>query len=674
MPKKSTRRRPVTPEDLLRFVLVGDPQLSPDGRHVLFTRKHIGDRNDYRTDLWIAPTDGSAARAFTSGGKDSHGRWSPDGSRIAFIRATKGKTAQLYTIPAHGGEAAALTSLPEGVIASFAWSPDGTSIAMLYRPTHPDWTEEARKTREENGAATPPRIVDDLWYRLDGDGYFLGQRFALHLVDATTGARKLINAKDTLGDISYDFSPDGKTIALTVNSDPRALERPWKTTIQLYDIASGRLRAVEAPKGPKSNVIFSPDGRRLAWAGREDRCDGLYSTENLRLFITDLTSGETRDLTGDNDDCLMAVTLSDASEAKFAPSFRWHPDSRRLFMRLGRHGDGRIASVSIKGGKFNFHTGEGEEYSLGNFSKDGSRLALVRSTSVELPEIALAGLTKSRFETRVLTAFNRPLLDELDIIAPTSHWVESTDGVKVQVWVLKPRSTRKNGKVPAVLEIHGGPHAQYGVPFFHEFQVLAAAGYAVFYSNPRGSKGYGRDFCHAIRGAWGTKDWEDIQAVTGFIRRQKWVNTKRMGVMGGSYGGYMTNWVIGHTREFAGAITDRCVSNLVSMGGNSDYPDIPDKYWPGDFWSRPEALWQCSPIRLMGAARTPTLIIHSEGDLRCNIEQAEQVFTVLQLHGVPSRFIRYPATTSHGMSRMGPPDLRLHRLREILNWWKRYLG
>jgi dipeptidyl aminopeptidase/acylaminoacyl peptidase len=211
------------------------------------------------------------------------------------------------------------------------------------------------------------------------------------------------------------------------------------------------------------------------------------------------------------------------------------------------------------------------------------------------------------------------------------------------------------------------------VAFFHEFQLLAAAGYAVFYSNPRGSKGYGRDHCAAIRGSWGGADWTDMQAVIAFMRSHKSVKAGRMGVMGGSYGGYMTNWIIGHTTEFAGAITDRCVSNLVSMHGSSDYLEPPDIYWEGNAWDRPEALWRSSPLRHLGRASTPTLIIHSEGDLRCNIEQAEQVFAALSLRGVPARFVRYPRSTSHGMSRSGPPDMRLHRLEQIVSWWRKHL-
>jgi dipeptidyl aminopeptidase/acylaminoacyl peptidase len=277
-----------------------------------------------------------------------------------------------------------------------------------------------------------------------------------------------------------------------------------------------------------------------------------------------------------------------------------------------------------------------------------------------------------RAAPRRLTDLNGPLLRARRVAKPSAAWVRSADGTRVHVWTLRPPgATKRRG--PAVLQIHGGPHAQYGVSFFHEFQVLAAAGYTVFYANPRGSKGYGRDHCAAIRGNWGGADWTDVQALMAHMRSRPFVDPKRMGIMGGSYGGYMTNWVIGHTNAFAAAITDRCVSNLVSMGGTSDFVEREDGYFPGNFWDRPEARWASSPIRHFGNVRTPTLIIHSEGDLRCNVEQAEQVFAALNIRGVPSRFVRYPRSTSHGLSRSGPPDLRLHRLREILAWWKKWL-
>ena len=276
--------------------------------------------------------------------------------------------------------------------------------------------------------------------------------------------------------------------------------------------------------------------------------------------------------------------------------FRWSPDSRRVYMQIGWHGESHLASVARRGGPITFHTRGAHVHLVGNVSADGRRMAMMVGSPTKLDEVHAADLRTQHVSTTALTDLNRELLKELELARPRSHWVRAADGTRVHVWWLRPpgRAARKG---PAVLEIHGGPHAQYGLGFFHEFQVLAAAGYKVFYSNPRGSKGYGRDHCAAIRGTWGGADWEDIQAVIEFMKTQPEVDSRRMGVMGGSYGGYMTNWVIGHTNEFAAAITDRCVSNLVSMFGNSDFPDVPDLYWEGNAWDRPETRWSQSPIR-----------------------------------------------------------------------------
>ena len=612
-------------------------------------------------------------RDFTTGERDRAPRWSPDGARLAFVRAEDKHRPQIHLIDLDGGEARAVTDLEEGSIGTLRWSPDGRHIAFSFRAVDPQWTQAAIKERKENGLTDPPREIDDWWYRLDGDGYFNAQRYQLWIVDTETGSTRCLYKKDRLGGFTFDFSPRGDRLAVTTNRAARALVEPWKDEIAIIDVARGTAKPLtKLPAGPKTNVKWSPDGKQLAWAGREGR-DGTYSVENLELWVANVDGTAAKSLTANTDDCLMAIAVGDTSGASFEPNLAWSPNSTRLYMRIGRHGESHVASVPRRGGALTMHTSGTAEWDLGSFSADGSRVALQRSAPVALPEVwsGVVGKATAPFTTTAATALNAALLRELTLARPKSHWVKTADGTKVHTWVLLPpghtKSSRK--RYPAILEIHGGPHGQYGVGFFHEMQLLAAHGYVVVFSNPRGSKGYGRDHCAAIRGAWGTADWVDIQAVTAFMQEHAHIDPKRMGIMGGSYGGYMTNWAIGHTHDFKAAITDRCVSNLVSMGGNSDYIEAPDEYFAGNFWDRPEARWESSPIRTIGNCRTPTLIIHSEGDLRCNVEQGEQVFAALKLLGVPTRFVRYPASTSHGMSRSGPPDMRLHRLREILAWW-----
>jgi dipeptidyl aminopeptidase/acylaminoacyl peptidase len=224
-----------------------------------------------------------------------------------------------------------------------------------------------------------------------------------------------------------------------------------------------------------------------------------------------------------------------------------------------------------------------------------------------------------------------------------------------------------------VLYIHGGPGAQYANTFFHEFQVLAAQGYVVFYTNPRGSLGREEAFATCIRGDWGNLDYQDLMAAVEYVKGLTYINSKRMAVVGGSYGGFMVTWMIGHTNQFCCAISERAVSNRHSAVGTTDFPPMPDGYWSGNIWDRPERLWSQSPLRFAGQITTPLLIIHSEGDLRCPIGQAEQLYSALKRLKQEVTFLRYPVETSHGLSRSGPPDLRIDRLQRIAKWLETYL-
>jgi dipeptidyl aminopeptidase/acylaminoacyl peptidase len=669
-------KRKITPDDLLKFLFVGDPQISPDGDRILFTKKYIGEKNEYITNLYVVPAEKGSPRQFTSGEKDSHGRWSPDGKTIAFISNRDETPPQIFTIPASGGEATTLTKFPEGSIGSFKWSPDGTMLAVSFRETDPEWTEEAKQKREQTGASLPARVIDDMYYRLDGDGYFNRQRFQLFIVDISTGEHRVLFDRDTIGWFNYDWSPNFRELVVSTNTDKNALVKYWKWDLYRVAVGTGKAKRIpNLPSGAKTIVAWSPNGKQIAFAGNTGK--ECWGVNNTHLYVCDINGGNVRNLTDHSDYCLSAVTLSDSAEATFDEKFLWSPNGKRIFMNFGWQGGTQIASIKSSGGEVLFHTKDRKSVSMGNISSDGMQIALTVGDQMTLDEVAVGRMTSPAGTGSLRIAkrsqFNKSLLAELDLSQAESHWIPSTDGTKVHVWVMKPVGFKPGKKYPAILEIHGGPHTQYGEAFFHEFQVLAAAGYTVVYSNPRGSKGYGEEHCTAIKGNWGNADWKDIQAVTAFMKQLPFVNAKKMGISGGSYGGYMTNWAIGHTDEFAAAVTDRCVSNLVSMVGSSDLPLVPGEYWKGNSWDDTDAIWEQSPLKHFGNVTTPTLVIHSEGDLRCNVEQSEQVFAALKLREIPTRFVRYPSTTSHGLSRYGPPDLRLHRLAQYLDWWKKYL-
>ncbi|MFP6671066.1 MAG: prolyl oligopeptidase family serine peptidase, partial [Pirellulaceae bacterium] len=520
---KRTRRR-ICAEDIKQFKLISDPQISATGNQIVFVVKQVGNKNNYLTQLWLVETVGGEPRQFTSGKKDHSPGWSPTGRQIAFVSEREEEHPQIYLIDVDGGEASQLTSFPEGSLGQFRWSPDGRQLAVVFREQHPDWTKAAEKNRKETGLSLPPRVAESAWYRLDGDGYFLEQRYKLYLVDAESGEMRVIYDRDTIGFMDFDFSPDSRELIVSTNRDKQALPRFWRDELWRINVKTGKSKRVAGlPEGPKSRVRWSADGRFIAYAGREG-VDESYSVENLELFLYDLQAGKLKSLTEQEDYCLLAVAITDTSEAEFAPWFEFSSDGKRILCRIGVEGEMRIASVPVAGGRLEFCASDQPDCAPGNVSSGDGRLALTVGGSTTLPEIAVARCRRHDLEVRQLSDLNGPLLQQLELSTPKSHWIKAADGHRSQAWVMKPPGARAGKEYPAVLQIHGGPHAQYGLGFFHEFQVLAAAGYVVVFSNPRGSKGYGQEHCAAIQGNWGSTDWTDIQAVTRFMQKHPSIN------------------------------------------------------------------------------------------------------------------------------------------------------
>ncbi|MDI9634742.1 S9 family peptidase [Kamptonema cortianum] len=657
----------ITPESLLEIHFVSDPQISPDGQQLIFTKSKVNEKNKYCPNLWLHDRKQNSSRQLTFGDKgNSHGRWSPDGQSIAFTSGREKPASQIYLLPMSGGEAKAITALDEGSIADFKFSPDGKHIAFKYRPTHQERTEKAAKEREEAGLSNPPWAVDNLWYRLDGDGYFGNQRYAIYLVDVETGEVNELYGASAIDWYSYDWLPDSRHLIVAHSACKQPLLEPANDQLFLVDLNGKAKRIKNLPKGSKSSPAVSPDGKSVAWLGNESQTD-WWGCLNDRVFLTDLESGETRCLTNADNHDFGVATLTDTGAAG-NPTLEWLPSGNALRVTIGQHGTTQIGEIDAKTGQVTALTQGQHVMAVGNLSQDGKVQAITFGTPTCPAE---GGIYEDK--VAILTSFNEAFKKKHSIADCEEVWIPSTDGTSVQAWVMKPKDFKPEKKYPAVLEVHGGPHTQYGLGFFHEFQCLVTAGYVVVFSNPRGSKGYGEKHCAAISGDWGNKDWDDIQALTNWMRKKDFINAKRIGIMGGSYGGYMTNWAIGHSSLYKAAITDRCVSNWVSAAGNSDFPLARQEYFGGYAWGDIEKIremWRQSPISYFDKVKTPTLIIHSEGDLRCNVEQSDQVFHALQAQGVKSRYVRYPSNTSHGMSRNGPPDLRIHRLYEILNWWK----
>ena len=349
----------------------------------------------------------------------------------------------------------------------------------------------------------------------------------------------------------------------------------------------------------------------------------------------------------------------------------WSLDSQRLYFTITLHGSSLLQSISLDGEDLDTLIGEGGMVGSFNFDKQQDKLGYFYTTISDPGQVFVMDMQTR--EARQLTHVNQELLDEIDLGEVETVWIKGPDGNDLQGWILKPPGFDPTKKYPSILEIHGGPLTQYGFNFMHEFYFLAAQGYVVHFSNPRGGRGYGEAHAGAIHGAWGSADYADLMAWTDYIAQLPYIDPQRMGVTGGSYGGYMTVWIIGHTQRFKAAVTQRCVSNMVSMWGSSDFNWVfQQEMQAGAPFEDLQKHWDMSPIKYIGNAKTPTLVIHSENDHRCPIEQGEQVFVALKRLEVPTEFVRFPGEF-HGLSRNGRTDRRVVRLNHIARWFNEYM-
>ncbi|MEP6754676.1 MAG: S9 family peptidase [Chthonomonadales bacterium] len=665
-------QRTVEIEDLLRFNLVSDVQISPDGSRVVYVVKRIdAEKNKYLTRLWMA-TDTTSIPFTGDGWSDTSPRWSPDGSQIAFTSNRNKPGSQVYLISTNGGEATKLTSFPDGGIDEIAWSPDGKSIAVFFRQTPTDYTTKAADERKENGLSSPVRHHDKLFYRLDAVGYWDGAYQQLFIVDVSTGDhRQLTSEESHLHGISW--SPCSKKVAFAANLRENDDLEPGYEGIYTVAVDGSELTRLNIPDGPKNHFAWSPDGTRIAWTGHTDPAES-WSRWNNRVLVAPLDgSSETVDLTGSLDKSVGYDTLADLHDVGGGSHLQWSPDSQTLYFPVSVNGDTRLCKMSASGGDLIPLTPLNQELGSFSMSANGDMFAVQLSTSLKPSDVFVG--SASCGEWKCESESNKAILSEIEMQEPTPFAVESPDGWPVKGWYLRPANFDPSKNYPAILYVHGGPAAQYGglAAPFHELQMLAAKGYAVVFGNPRDSLGYGEKHLAAIHGNWGELDWMDVQRFADFADSLPFVDSTRTAIMGGSYGGYMTAWAVGHTNRFKCAIADRLVNNLHSFSGTVDFPWQHGTAWKGNSWSDPADLWRCSPLAFAENIETPLLLVHSDGDLRCPISQAEELFAALRMRRKTVEFVRYPAESSHGLSRNGPPDLRVHRLKTNLEWLNRFL-
>ena len=653
---------PITPDDLYRFRWIDHARLSPDGERVAYqvgwadaSSRQNRSRIVVRRLLDPEPVEPTASVQ-----RDHSPEWSPDGRSIAFVSKV-GAADQLFVLDVTaGGPAVQLSSVPDGVGLP-RWSPDGKKIAflgaVLSDPENVVDDPRAPEGREQLRRAPVARVIRRLDYKHDGRGYVDGRYHHLYVVSPSGGdARQLTEGPWDVSD--FDWAPDSTRMVVAGNAEPGAdLQR--ELNLYLVDLEANRVRL--GGGFLISSPIWSPKGDLIAFIAPNGLDVGLLE----RLWVVPLSGGGPRCLTLQFDQAVNDSVINDMRSGH-ATRIAWSDAGDRIYFAAAGPGVTAVRSVDLEGSVRDEAGGQRRIY---DFDIASGVMVFCASDARTPGELYM--LTKGA-EARV-TDLN-PWLHDRYVAEPEREYFTAPDGWTLEGWVLKPPGFDSGRVYPTVMEIHGGPHAQYGWSFFHELQILAGMGFVVFYMNPRGSDGYGETFRRAVVRDWAGNDYIDLMSsLDQLIERAGYIDAQRLGVGGGSYGGYMTNWIIGQTDRFAAAVSMRSISNLVSEYAQHDIVLWGLLQLGPPPWPDLDELWRRSPIRYVKNVRTPLLLTAGEMDLRCAMSQSEEMFGALRLLGKTVELVRFPEE-SHDLSRGGRPDRRVERLRRIAGWYERFLG
>jgi len=636
-------KRALTVDDMHAFKDVRNPIVSPNGKWVAYTVSYYSPEKEKRfSDIFLISIDGRYKRQLTAHPAVESGiSWSPDSRKIAFSAKRENKTNQVYIIDIHGGEAKRLTNLDTGA-ENPVWSPDGQWIAF-------DSSLGEIYSKEMKKELGDVRFITHLRY-YHVRNWDDGKRRRIFIVPAN-GSQKPVQLTrgecSDEGDNSMCWSPDSKEIAFVSNRD-----KEWwnsiDTNIYTVTVPGGEMKRLTGNRGPDHSPAYAPDGKSIAF---RSIFTYNYESENYKVVVAGRNGENPKTLTEKLDRSIR--------------SFKWTPDGKKILFLFGSEGANNIKSVSPNGGPLTDVTTGNHSIRDMDITPDGKTLILLKGDGTHPEE--LFAFKKNNYKK--LTEVNDRELDLFHVQPLEEVWATGVDGAKVQGWVIKPVGFKEGKKYPMILFIHGGPHGMSSVSFQFQFQLCAANGYVVVYSNPRASLGYGETFSRQVWEDWGGLPYKDLMAIVDEVLKLGFVDEKKLGVTGGSFGGYMTNWIVGQTDRFAAAITVAGLSNLTSFYGTTDEQFFPEAEFKGMPWTNKDIYLKHSPIWYAKNFKTPTLVIHGQYDFRVRVEQAEQMFTALQKQGVPSAYAWFP-DEGHGVRK---PVHRELYYRMLLDWFDHFI-
>jgi dipeptidyl aminopeptidase/acylaminoacyl peptidase len=632
----------------LDWEYVSSPQISPDGSQIVYGRRWTDKVNDkFDSDIWIMNADGTKNRFLVKG---SGPQWSPDGKRIAYLASGQPAGTQIFVKWMDTGEETQLTRL-ERSPTNVEWSPDGKRIAFnMSVPSKPAFTIKLPQRPAGAKWVDPPRVIDRLDYRADGAGYRPeGFNHIFVIPDSGGTPRQLTDNDYNHG--SPEWTPDSRTIIFSGVRKPDAEYLRGGADIYAISVGDGKIRQLTDRNGPDTNPVVSPDGRLIAYTGF-DQTDDTYTVS--RLYVMDIDGKNKRPLT--------------ASFDRAPSELRWAADATGIYFTAEDRGTNNLYLASIKGGAPRQITEGNHQLSISSMTRNGLAAGVLTSPTEPGDVVAL---NVKQPAIKKLTDVNGDLLEGRPLGAVEEVWYDSVGGKKIQGWVVKPPDFVPTKKYPLILYIHGGPHAMYGVGFNFEFQNHAAEGYLVLYTNPRGSTGYGQEFGNAIKNNYPGDDYTDLMNGVDAVIKKGYVDEKNLFVCGGSGGGVLTAWIVGHTDRFAAAVSMKPVINWYSFVGTTD-----GSSWYYNFkklpWEDPEEHLRRSPITYVGNVKTPTMLMTGELDLRTPMEQTEQYYRALKMRKVDTIMVRIPDEYHPFNATPRHPSNRLQQILYLRGWFEKY--